>query len=211
MEARREPDVRSEARRTEARPTDAATTRPSPRQRLLDAAIDHIAEQGFGEMSLRQLAAAIGTSHRMLLYHFGSREELLVEIMRGFEARQRAVVADIVVDHLDDPRRMNRLIWRTLSSEALLPQVKAYFEVYGQALAAGPAAAEPLAQLLLDWLAPMEELERQRGSSPAKARANVRLGVAVMRGLLLDLAATGDRKGCDAAYERWIRHFDADG
>jgi AcrR family transcriptional regulator len=181
-----------------------------PRQKLLDAAMDHITEHGFGEMSLRQLAGGIGTSHRMLLYHFGSRETLLVEIMRGFEARQQAVVADIVLAHLDDPRKMTRLIWRTLSSDELLPQVRAYFEVYGQALAAGPVAAEPLAQLLTDWLAPMEALERQRGSTPARARANVRLGVAVVRGLLLDLAVTGDRKACDAAHERFVRVFDAD-
>jgi len=181
-----------------------------PRQKLLDAAIDHITDHGFAEMSLRGLATAIGTSHRMLLYHFGSREALLIEIMRGFEARQQAVVADIVIKHLDEPQRMARLIWRALSSDELLPQVRAYFEVYGQALAAGPVAAEPLAQLLTDWLAPMEALERQRGSSPARARANVRLGAAVLRGLLLDLAATGDRKGCNAAYERWASGFDPD-
>lgn len=183
---------------------------PTSRQRLLDAAIDHIGQHGFGELSLRRLAAAIGTSHRMLLYHFGSREALLVEIMRGFEARQQAIVAVIVEQHLDDPVRMARAIWRTLSDPALLPQVRAYFEVYGQALAAGEVAAEPLAQLLTDWLAPMEALERRRGSSPARARANVRLGTAVLRGLLLDLAATGDRKACDAAFERYARAFDPD-
>jgi AcrR family transcriptional regulator len=177
----------------------------TPRQKLLDAAIEHISTNGFGEMSLRQLAAAIGTSHRMLLYHFGSREELLVEIMRGFEARQRAIVAEIAVAHLDDPAKLTRSIWKALSSDDLLPQVRAYFEVYGQALAAGPVAAEPLAQLLTDWLQPMEELERARGASRAEARANVRLGAAVLRGLLLDLAATGDRKACTAAHERWVR------
>src|SRR5262245_62078955 len=64
-----------------------------PRQRLLDAAIDHVAAHGIGDLSLRELAAAIGTSHRMLIYHFGSKEGLLVAIVDEVEARQRQLFA----------------------------------------------------------------------------------------------------------------------
>lgn len=46
------------------------------RQRLLDAAIEYTAEHGISDLSLRSLAAAPGTSHRMLIFHFGSREGL---------------------------------------------------------------------------------------------------------------------------------------
>src|SRR5437588_11165036 len=53
-----------------------------PRDRLLDAAIDHVAQNGLGDLSLRGLAAALGTSHRMLIHHFGSKERLWVEIVR---------------------------------------------------------------------------------------------------------------------------------
>ena len=49
-----------------------------PRERLLAGAIEHVSQHGVGEISLRQLAAALGTSHRMLLYHFGSRGALLI-------------------------------------------------------------------------------------------------------------------------------------
>jgi len=48
-----------------------------PRDRLLAAAVDQAIRGGIADLSLRELAAAIGTSHRMLLYHFGSREGLL--------------------------------------------------------------------------------------------------------------------------------------
>jgi len=47
------------------------------RERLLAAAVGHALDSGIADLSLRQLAAAIGTSHRMLLYHFGSRQGLL--------------------------------------------------------------------------------------------------------------------------------------
>jgi AcrR family transcriptional regulator len=46
----------------------------SSRDRLLAAALEHVATHGIGNLSLRGLAAALGTSHRMLSYHFGSRE-----------------------------------------------------------------------------------------------------------------------------------------
>jgi AcrR family transcriptional regulator len=48
----------------------------SPRQLLAAAAIAIAMQGGIADLSLRELAAAIGTSHRMLLYHFGSREGL---------------------------------------------------------------------------------------------------------------------------------------
>ena len=52
-------------------------------------AIDYVAQNGIGELSLRTLAAALGTSHRMLIHHFGSKEQLWVEIVRTVEQRQR--------------------------------------------------------------------------------------------------------------------------
>ena len=53
------------------------------RERLLAAAVDQAMRGGIADLSLRELAAAIGTSHRMLLYHFGSREGLLVAVARA--------------------------------------------------------------------------------------------------------------------------------
>jgi AcrR family transcriptional regulator len=58
------------------------------RGQLLQAVIDTMAQTGIGTRSLRDLAAAAGTSHRMLLHHFGSREELLVAVVEEVERRQ---------------------------------------------------------------------------------------------------------------------------
>ena len=60
------------------------------------AAMEYVAEHGVGDLSLRGLAAALGTSHRMLSYHFGSREGLLIEVIRdgrGPAARRRSRAA----------------------------------------------------------------------------------------------------------------------
>ena len=59
------------------------------RDRLLAAAVGQARRGGIGDLSLRELAAAIGTSHRMLLYHFGSREGLLTAVARAVDEAER--------------------------------------------------------------------------------------------------------------------------
>ena len=48
----------------------------------MDQVVDHFVADGLGDLSLRKIAGAIGTSHRMLLYHFGSKNGLLLEVVR---------------------------------------------------------------------------------------------------------------------------------
>lgn len=63
------------------------------RSQLVNAAVDYVAAHGFADLSLRGLGAAIGVSHRMLIHYFGSKEQLLVEIVRMSERRQRDLLS----------------------------------------------------------------------------------------------------------------------
>jgi hypothetical protein len=82
------------------------------------------------------------------------------------------------------------------------------FEIYGHALQ-GNAYATPLLETVVDsWLEPLSELYERRGFAAEIASAEARLGLAVTRGLLLDLLATGDREGVDAAIERFIARYE---
>jgi len=176
----------------------------SARERLLAAAIAHVSEHGVGEISLRGLAAALGTSHRMLIYHFGSREGLLIEVIRTVEEQQRAALAEILRSEADaPPAEIMRRMWARVADEALWPNERLFFEVYAQALQGHPHA-EPLLDGIVDaWVEPLAALVAP-GEPPERARAEARLGVAVVRGLLLDLLATRDRAAVDAAMERYI-------
>jgi AcrR family transcriptional regulator len=176
----------------------------SPRERLLAAAVDYVAAHGIGEVSLRQLAAALGTSHRMLVYHFGSKEGLLVEVIRAVEARQREALADLAADADLPVDEQARRMWRRLADPTLWPHERLFFEVYGQALQGRPHTAALLDGIVDSWLEPLTALNVAQGLPPERARASARLGIAVTRGLLLDLLATGDRPGTDAAMELFI-------
>jgi AcrR family transcriptional regulator len=174
------------------------------RERLLAAAMEYVAQHGVGDLSLRALAAALGTSHRMLIYHFGSREGLLIEVIRAVEAQQRAALAELLLDAEAPPAETMRRMWRRVADPALWPNERLFFEVYAQALQGSPHAL-PLLDGIVDlWVEPLARIAVAQGRPEAEARAEARLGVAVVRGLLLDLLATGEREAVDAAMERYI-------
>ena len=175
-----------------------------PRERLLEKAIAFIAQRGLTDLSLRELAQAIGTSHRMLIHHFGSKEGLWVEVIRAVEAQQREALPEIIPDPSADPAEAMRAWWRHISAPSLWPNERLFFEIYGQALQGRPGTTELLDGIVDSWLEPAIEINMAYGMDEPTARAMGRLGIAVTRGLLLDLLATGDRDGVDAALEAWI-------
>ncbi len=175
----------------------------SARERLLAAAIEYVSQHGVGEISLRALAAELGTSHRMLIYHFGSREALLIEVIRTVEEQQRAALAETLKDTDAPPAEIMRTMWARVADPALWPNERLFFEVYAQALQGSPHALPMLDGIVEAWVEPLAALVAP-GRPRAEARAEARLGVAVVRGLLLDLLATQDREAVDAAMERYI-------
>lgn len=178
---------------------------PTARDRLLATAAEHVAAHGVGDLTLRGLATEIGSSHRMLLYHFGSKEGLLVEIVRLVEERQRAALAEIELAEGSSPAAIARAVWERLADPGLAANERLFFEVYGQALQGRPGTTQLLDGVVDSWLAPVTALLDRLGFPSAHAAAQARLGLAVTRGLLLDLLATGDRAACDAAMEQYIR------
>ncbi len=169
----------------------------------MEGAVTHVATHGVGDLTLRGLATALGTSHRMLIYHFGSRDGLLVAIAAEVERQQREALADLDVS--GSPAEVMRAMWARLSDPALWPFERLFFELYARALQGDPGALPFLEGIVDDWVAPLAEIGVASGVDPAVARAEARLGLAVYRGLLLDLLATGDREGVTAAVERFIQ------
>jgi AcrR family transcriptional regulator len=160
------------------------------RQELLDAVVKECAARGIGDRSLRDIAESVGTSHRMLLHHFGSRNEMLLAIVDEVERRQRALLPELPTD----PAAAVAAMWADLRREDLRPFERLFFECYAR----GVQGEQPFARMLpgaVDaWLT------ETRAADPAFAR----LGLAVMRGLLLDLVGTEDHAGVDAAAQAFV-------
>jgi AcrR family transcriptional regulator len=160
---------------------------------------------GIADMSLRELATAIGTSHRMLLYHFGSREGLLNAVARAVEEAQRAAVSEWGISRLNA-----RQLWQHFSDPQLWPAERLFFELYAQALLGRPGTEGFLDNAIEPWVdALVPAITQEAGLDSKTARAEARLAVAITRGLLLDLLGTGDREGVTEAFERYLLHTEA--
>jgi len=162
-----------------------------------------LGRDGIGGRSLRDIAEAVGTSHRMLLHHFGSREELLLAIVQEVERRQ----AGMLIDLPGHPADAVAAMWADLRRPEVRPFERLFFECYARAA----QGEEPFTRLLpgaVDgWLSAVDE-----GAGGRADPAMVRLGLAVSRGLLLDLVATDEDEAVDAAAQRFVellRHVPA--
>ena len=165
------------------------------RRQLLDALVEEFAAGGVGDRSLREVAAGVGTSHRMLLHHFGSREDLLVAIVEEVERRQIAVLSDLPTNPADNFAAM----WSDVRRPELRQWERLFFECYARA-AQGEKPFDRMVPGAVDgWLDEVETIV----DGPID-RATVRLGLAVVRGLLLDLVATDDDAGVDAAADAFV-------
>jgi AcrR family transcriptional regulator len=164
---------------------------PERRAALLQAVIESVGRHGLGSRSLRDLAADAGTSHRMLIHHFGSREGLLVAIVTEVERQQRELMQTLP----SEPAVALPAMWQRLADPAMWPFERLFFECYARGCQGEAPFDRVVTALVDDWLAVFP-----RGVS----RDAARLGLAVVRGLLLDLVATEDRRGVDRALQQFV-------
>lgn len=171
------------------------------RSALLDRVITHAATHGIADQSLRDLATGLGSSHRMLLYHFGSREGLIAAIVERVEAGQRQLLDSLGERH-DDPAELIREHWFWLTQPETLAQVRLFYELAGRAVHGQPGTELFTEQFLAPWLAAGRRASETLGVPLDEAL--LRAGIALLRGLLLDVVITGDLAGATAALQRYL-------
>lgn len=175
-------------------------------QRLLDAALPHLLEHGYQDQSLRAIAEQLGTSHRMLIYYFGSADGFWEAVLTRLRSTRISVLATQSAE-----RRLPTLqeVWADLSSPQHLPLFRLMFQIYGKALAKPDRHRDFLRQVVDAWLDGLtRDLQAQHGWTQEQARPQARLHLAVMRGLMLDLLTTGDHRGTTEALALFARNVD---
>lgn len=177
--------------------------RPQPqiRQRLLDACTDYALVAGLPDR-LEPLATAAGTSSRMLIYHFGTRDGLLREILGQARQRQVEAFTDLIRPRPPEayPVTLARA-WSAISGPPGEPYLRMFTRLHD-------TAGEPLwpgfrRTATTDWLAPLEDGLRSLGR-PELAT----VVLAVIRGLLMDLDATGDTARTNQAFDDFLKTID---
>lgn len=180
---------------TPASETDAPT---HGRERLLQAAIGYFAENGIGDASLRQIAAGIGSSHRMLIYHFSSREGLLEAVVDELEKGERDILNQMLVDDGRAPRVRSWEFW-THVVDAVDFYGPLYFELASRAMHSEDPRSPLRVPNVEMWIEALGSFWTQQGLTSRQSKVQARLSLAVARGLLHDFLLTRDRRAVDQA------------
>lgn len=180
-------------------------TTPSARQReLLEAAYQYALEHGLADLSLRPLAGAIGTSPRVLLFLFGTKDGLV----RALLARARTDELALL-DRFGPTRatgaalglgRAVEEVWAWLAAPEHRPLLRLWAEAYARSLVEPDGAWGGFArQTVHDWLDALAACQPPVERSGEQGAARRTLALAVLRGALLDLLATDDEERVTAA------------
>jgi AcrR family transcriptional regulator len=171
------------------------------RAAVLARCCDYVLAHGLAGLSLRPMALALGTSTRMLLYDFSSKEQLVSEVLAEIRRRE----AEMLAAHLSNAPRTTsellRAVWSWISAPERDDFLRLFFQAYVDA-ATRPGAYGAAAKAMVDdWL---ETVTALIGGFGQEATVSATLLVAVVRGLLLDELATGDRARADLAMGEFV-------
>jgi AcrR family transcriptional regulator len=168
------------------------------RQEILEATIAYLVKHGLADLSLRPLAAAAGTSARLLIYHFGSKEQLLAEVLDTLQRRLRESFVQASATKEDEPPL--RTFWNWATSGRNFRSLRLLYELQILAAQNPDSYGRYLARNSRDWI----ELVRTAIPPAERTDAMATLLVAVFDGLFLELMSTGDRKRTTAALDEFI-------
>jgi AcrR family transcriptional regulator len=183
----------------------ASVERPAE---LLDHIADYLAANGVAELSLRPLAKAVGSSPRVLLYYFGSKEELMVKALGRLRERQRVTYEHMKSLPYQTPSEACRAIWWHMSAPENVRLFGISLETFAMGLRQPERFAEYLRATVEDWLGFLSAPLIRNGSSEFEARAHATVVLAGFRGFLLDYCASHDRARLDRAVELWLNALD---
>ena len=163
------------------------------REELLDRAYRYVTQHGLSAMSLRPLATEIGSSPRVLLFLFGSKDGLVRALLARARADEMDYVQRVRVTSGVDLTRIGLETWRWLTADEHRGLLTLWAESYARSLIEpdGPWAGFA-ASTVADWLTVLAETQPPAERHTPSGEARRTLMLAVLRGAMLDLLATGD-------------------
>lgn len=180
------------------RPRDGAR-----RAELVEQTARYAVQNGIATIALRPLAAALGTSSRMLVHYFGTKENLIGQVLAAI----RPDVPSLLAGHVRSghtPREVATRFWSDLSDGEQAPRLRLVLQVMVLALTQPRQYGRFAQEAITTWTEPLVEALREAGLPERSARARATLLVSGLRGLALDRYLTGDRRRTDDAADLLI-------
>jgi AcrR family transcriptional regulator len=175
-------------------------------EELRDAIVQYLIKQGLSDLSLRPLAKAVGSSPRVLLYYFGSKEKMVIRVLAEIRQLQRASYGEVQAASFAGACQT---IWTRMSAPDSEPLFRLFFEAYGMALRHPQIYKAFLRSTIEDWLRLIADPLCREGHERKQVRAFATVVLAGMRGFMLDYCTTHDRKRLNLAVGLWLRTLDS--
>ncbi|CAN5364381.1 TetR/AcrR family transcriptional regulator [soil metagenome] len=176
------------------------------RDRLLALVVDHCLEHGVADLTLRRVATATGSNNRMLLYYFGTKEQMIeAALLAAIDRFPRIAGALDPLGRTHEPfdRRLRRS-WRQIAHTENLPFLRLFFEVFGLANQQPGRFGAYLDRVGHEWADQVATALRDHGVPRRHAGILGREVLALWRGLQFDLLSTGERRAVDRAHDAAI-------
>ena len=179
------------------------------RDRYLDRLAGWVAEHGVAALTLETAANAAGISSAEIRDFFETKDEIVLALIARSRLRYRKFFVELITDRSHTPTERRRAMWKHFVDSE--PDFRLFFEAYGLAL-----HNEQYGEFIHgidDWLELIKDTTVQ-SDRVSDAAAYVTLLLAVYRGAMLDLCATGARARVNAAMElffkaaAWLHHED---
>jgi AcrR family transcriptional regulator len=185
-------------------------TDASPRRReLARRAYEYVLEHGLAELSLRPLAEAIGTSAGVLMFLFGSKDGMVHAILAEARADELAMLDEVREASDADLVAVADNVWTWLAGPEHARVLTLWVEAYGRSLMTteGPLAGFA-GQTVHDWLGVLNgKQDTEDGPDDSTDPLLSTAVLALLRGSMLDLLATGERERVDAAFRESLRRL----
>ncbi|MFF6984591.1 TetR/AcrR family transcriptional regulator [Streptomyces sp. NPDC008343] len=182
------------------------------RQELLQQIRGYLTQHGIADVTLRPMARALGTSDRMLLYYFGSKEQMLLEALAPVEIRplpvlqERLATPGVPRDGLE-LRELLDEAWQVFTGPTLRPLMPLFLEATALGLPRASQHASLMRGTLQAWTETLTSALCGLGLSPRRAHVEATAVVSAMFGLLWELIIDRDDQRTQDAFAALLDRF----
>jgi AcrR family transcriptional regulator len=174
---------------------------PSRKEQLLENLIAYLIRHGVPDVSLRPMAKEVGTSARLLIFHFHSKERLLLEVLDEMQMRLQHSLKELVAnDSSPDRPAPLRMFWDWALKDQNFAHLRVLYQLHILAAQDNKTYGKYLKRNSLNWLEAVQAILKPSQRSSGLAT----LIVAVFDGLLIEVMSTGDRRRATAAIDQFV-------
>jgi AcrR family transcriptional regulator len=174
------------------------------RDALLDRIRTYVDQVGVIAMTFEDAATSAGIQAERLGEFFANKDEIIEALIARNRIKIRAKYAEMLGGNVTSAS-IRRALWKFYAESE--SDSRLFFEAYGLALQNNTHYREFLLGIN-DWLSAMKETLQRSGVPSGKAETYATLVLAVYRGAMMDLLATGQRSRVNAAMELWFKAAD---